>query len=159
MSFAGIPFARIPQIQYGMSMEDNQDENRGWWRFFDGSVSVSASMLVAVLISKCAQCDELPVISLLKALTNEDSGIIIVATMLLFPVTLVMYGGAKLIFAAKQAVQREARERLKKQREEGRAEGRAEYRTHILDELKKRDEISKDEILQLLEDSEDKKEN
>ena len=68
-----------------------------------------------------------------------------------------------MIFAAKQAVEREARERLKKQKEEGiaqgRKEGRAEYRTHILDELKKRDAISKDEILQLLEDSEDKKEN
>ena len=77
------------------------ETNRAWWRFFDGSVSVSASMLVAVLISKCARCDEWPIIGLLKGLTNEDSGVIIVATMLLFPTTLMMYGGAKLIFATK----------------------------------------------------------
>ena len=58
-----------------------------------------------------------------------------------------------MVFAAKEAVERRTRERLKKQREEGRKEGRAEYRAHILSELKKRDEISKDELVKLLEDS------
>ena len=126
------------------------ETNRAWWRFFDGSVSVSTSMLVAVMISKCAQCDELPVISLLKALTNEDSGIIIVATMLLFPTTLMMYGGAKLIFAAKQAVEREARERLKKQRQEGIEEGRKQVRA----ELEKRGMLTP-ELAEVFEEKED----
>lgn len=130
------------------------ETNRAWWRFFDGSVSVSASMLVAVLISKCARCDELPVISLLKALTNEDSGIIVVATMLLFPTTLMMYGGAKLIFAAKQAVERETRERLKKQREEGIAEGRAEGRKEVRAELEKRGMLTP-ELAEVFEEKED----
>ena len=129
------------------------EDNRGWWRFFDGSISVSAAMLVAVLLSKCGPCGGWTVIGFVKGLTEQDSGVIAVATMLLFPVTLTFYGGAQLVFAAKEAVERRTRERLKKQREEGRKEGRAEYRAHILSELKKRDEISKDELVKLLEDS------
>ena len=110
-------------------MEDNQEGSRGWWRFFDGSASVSASMLVAVLLSRCVLCENLPVLGLLKTLANEESGVIIAATIMLFPTTLhAMYGGAQLIFAAKEAVERRAKERLKKQREEGRKEGVAEGR-------------------------------
>lgn len=112
-------------------MEDNQEGSRGWWRFFDGSASVSASMLVAVLLSKCVLCENLPVLGLLKTLTNEESGVIIAATIMLFPTTAAMYGGAQLIFAAKEAVERRARERLKRQREEGRAEGREQIRTEL----------------------------
>lgn len=112
-------------------MEDNQEGSRGWWRFFDGSASVSASMLVAVLLSKCVLCENLPVLGLLKTLANEESGVIIAATIMLFPTTAAMYGGAQLIFAAKEAVERRARERLKRQREEGRAEGREQIRTEL----------------------------
>lgn len=112
-------------------MEDNQEGSRGWWRFFDGSASVSASMLVAVLLNKCVLCENLPVLGLLKTLTNEESGVIIAATIMLFPTTAAMYGGAQLIFAAKEAVERRARERLKRQREEGRAEGREQIRTEL----------------------------
>ena len=119
-------------------MEDNQEGNVGWWRFFDGSASVSASMLVAVLLSRCVLCDNLPVLGFLKTLTNEESGVIIVATLLLFPTTLTLYGGAQLVFAAKEAVERRTRERLKKQREEGRKEGRAEVRKQVRAELEKR---------------------
>ena len=123
-------------------MEDDQEGSRGWWRFFDGSASVSASMLVAVLLSRCVLCENLPVLGLLKTLANEESGVIIAATILLFPTTAVMYGGAQLIFAAKEAVERRAKERLKKQREEGRAEGRkegvAEGRKQVRGELEKR---------------------
>ena len=102
---------------------------------------------------RCALCEPWPIAGFLKVLTEKSDGVIIVATMVLFPTTLTLYGGTKLIFAAKQAVERETKERLKKQREEGRQEGRAEYRAHILSELKKRDEISKDELVKLLEDS------
>lgn len=109
-------------------MEDNQEGSRGWWRFFDGSASVSASMLVAVLLNRCVLCENLPVLGLLKTLANEESGVIIAATIMLFPTTLTLYGGAQLIFAAKEAVERRAKERLKKQREEGRKEGVAEGR-------------------------------
>ena len=135
-------------------MDDNQDENIDWWRFFDGSTSVSVSMLVAVLLSKCVLCENWPVIGLLKSLTGEEDGIIIVATMLLFPTTLMMYGGAKLIFAAKRAVERETRERLKKQREEGIAEGRAEGRKEVRAELEKRGMLTP-ELAEVFEEKED----
>ena len=88
-------------------------------------------MLVAVLLNKCVLCENLPVLGLLKTLRNEESGVIIAATIMLFPTTAAMYGGAQLIFAAKEAVERRARERLKRQREEGRAEGREQIRTEL----------------------------
>ena len=120
-------------------------ENQAWWRFFDGSVSVSVSMLVAVLLNRCLFCDSRPVVGFLNTLTTQDDGIIIVATMMLFPTATVLYGGGNLIFAAKEAVERRARKK-------GRAEGRAEYKEHLLKELKQRGELTKDELVQILEE-------
>lgn len=102
------------------------------WRFFDGSSSISASMLVAVLINGCGDvCVDLWVIRLLKGLTEQEAGVIILATLLLFPTTTVLYGGAKLIFAAKEAVEKKAEQKGRAQGlaqglEEGQAKGRAE---------------------------------
>ena len=98
------------------------------WRFFDGSSSISASMLVAVLINGCGDvCGELWGIRLLKGLTEQEAGVIILATLLLFPTTAVLYGGAKLIFAAKEAVEKKAEQKGRAQGlEEGQAKGRAE---------------------------------
>ena len=56
-----------------------------------------------------------------------------------------------MFFAAKQAVERETRERLKKQREEGRAEGRTEECKRIRTELEKRGMLTP-EIIELLEE-------
>ena len=102
----------------------DSDSNRSWWRFFDGSVSVSASMLLAVLIDSCALCDRLPLLGFLGELAEQDDGVIIVATLLLFPTTAALYGGAKVIFAAKEAVEKKAMER-------GRQEARREERARI----------------------------
>ena len=154
-------FARTPELQYGIDMENNRE----WWRFFDGSVSVSAAMLVAVLISKCAQCDEWLILGLLKSLTNEDSGIIIVATLLLFPTTLALFGGLKLYFAAKEAYERRKRARLKEEeanrkrakaegRKQGVAEGRMEGRMEIRAELEKRGMLTP-EIAEMFEEKGD----
>ena len=112
----------------GVAMGDN----RTLWRFFDGSSSISASMLVAVLINGCGDvCGELWGIRLLKGLTEQEAGVIILATLLLFPTTTVLYGGAKLIFAAKEAVEKKAEQKGRAQGlaqglEEGQAKGRAE---------------------------------
>ena len=122
-------------------MEDNQDENRGWWRFFDGSVSVSASMLVAVLLSKCQRCAGLPVIGFMKDLTEQDSGVIVAATIMLFPMALTLFGGLKLYFAAREAYEKRKRARLNKEeadRKKAKAEGRAEGRAQIRAKLEKR---------------------
>lgn len=56
-----------------------------------------------------------------------------------------------MIFAAKEAVERRAKERLKKQREEARKEGVAEGREQIRTELEKRGMLTP-EIIELLEE-------
>ena len=88
-------------------MNANTD-SRLSWRIFDGSVSVSASMLLSVLISRCDACAGIPVIGFLKELTGQEDGIIIVATLLLFPTTAALYGVFRMFFAAKEAVEKKA---------------------------------------------------
>ena len=103
-------------------MENN--ERRSIWRFFDGSVSISVSMLLAVLVDSCGLCARLPLLSLLASLTERENGIIIVATLLLFPTAAALYGGFTVFFAAKEAVERRAKEK-------GREEGRQAERERI----------------------------
>ena len=102
----------------------NDDRNRSLWRFFDGAASVSASMALAVALNSCVSCDGRPLLGYLYGLTNREDGVIITATLLLFPTTAALYGGFKLFFAAKEAVERKARER-------GRREGIAAERERI----------------------------
>ena len=97
--------------------------NGSLWRFFDGTASVSMSMLLAILLSQCAFCVGVPLLDRLIALTQRDDGIIMTATLLLFPTAMVLYGGSKMFFAAKEAVERKARERG---RQEGIDQGRQE---------------------------------
>lgn len=107
---------------------ENDAASRPLWRFFDGSVSVSASMLLAILISACP-CSGLPLLGYLNWLTKQEDGIIIVATLLLFPTTAGLYGVFAMIFAAKETIEKRAMKRGRSVgREEGRAEGREEGR-------------------------------
>ena len=94
--------------------------SRPTWRFFDGAVSISISMLVAVLLAGCAGCDGLPLMGHLTSLTERDDGIIIVATLLLFPTSMAFYGGMIVFFAARETVKAWAERREMKQREQGR---------------------------------------
>ena len=117
-------------------MTENHDGNRSIWRFFDGAVSISISMLVAVLVTDCALCGQLPALGWIKGLTEREDGIIIVATLLLFPTTAALYGGFKVFFAAKEAVEKRARAKGKVEGKiEGKAEGRKEERERIQREL------------------------
>ena len=100
-------------------MSANPD-SRLSWRIFDGSVSVSASMLLSVIISRCDACAGIPVIGFLKELTSQEDGIIIVATLLLFPTTAALYGVFRMFFAAKEAVEKKA---MARGRQEGIKEG------------------------------------
>ena len=102
-------------------MENNRDSARGVWRFLDGSVSISISMILAVALNHCWFCAGTPGLGFLYQLTNRNDGIIIVATMLLLPTTAVMYGGFKMYFAAKEQYERRKAERLR-QEEERKAE-------------------------------------
>ncbi len=68
-------------------------------------------MLLSVAFNSCAFCNGLPLLGHFQSLTNREDGIIITATLLLFPVTAALYGVFKMFFAAKEAVERKARER------------------------------------------------
>ena len=102
--------------------------SRPTWRYFDGAVSISISMLLAVLLKTCRGCDGMPLLGHLKTLTEWDDGVIITATLLLLPTSLTLYGGLIMYFAAKEFVERRAGERDRRKLEEGRVEGRQEGR-------------------------------
>ena len=82
-------------------------------------MAVSASMLLAVLIGRCGSCGGWPVVGFLYELTSRgETGIIIVGTLLLFPVALTLYGGYLMFFAAKDTVEwwsERRRRRIRKQ--------------------------------------------
>ena len=103
--------------------------NRAPWRMFDGSVSVSVSMFLAALIKVWDGAADRPVIGLLHEMTRWDDGVIIVATLLLFPTSITLYGVFAMIFAAKEAVEKRARNRGRQEGiEEGRTKGHQEGR-------------------------------
>ena len=129
-------------------MRDNES-SRPTWRFFDGAVSVSVSMLLAVLLSDCNGCHDLPLLGYLASLTDRDNGTIIVGTLLLFPTSMAFYGGMIVFFAAKEFVEKRA---MKRGREEGRREGRQAERRRIRQELAKLDVPLTPEQVRILSD-------
>ena len=99
------------------------------WVLADGSASISASALVAVLLNSFPSLAGLWGLGFLHGLTNKEDGVIIVASLLLFPSTFMIYGVARMIFAAKEAVEKKAMEKGRREgRQEGRLEGRLEGR-------------------------------
>ena len=113
----------------------NEDGSRPTWRFFDGAVSISISMLLAVLLSDCNGCHDLPLLNYLTSLTARDNETIIVGTLLLFPTSMAFYGGMIVFFAAKEFVEKRA---MKRGRQEGRREGRQAERERIEREFAQR---------------------
>ena len=110
----------------------DEDSSRPAWRFFDGAVSISVSMLLAILLSDCNGCHDLPVVDYLTSLTDRDNWTIIVGTLLLFPTSMAFYGGMIVFFAAKEFVEKRA---MKRGRQEGRREGRQAERERIQKEF------------------------
>ena len=84
------------------------------WVLADGSASVSASALIAVLVNTSSFLAGLRGLEILHELSNQEDGVIIVASLLLFPSTFIIYGVARVIFAAKEAVERKAMEKGQK---------------------------------------------
>ena len=99
------------------------------WVLADGSASISASALIAVLINISPSLAGLWGLGFLHELTNKEDGVIIVASLLLFPSTFFIYGVARVIFAAKEAVEKKAMAK-------GRQEGQKAERERIERELK-----------------------
>ena len=99
------------------------------WRTFDGSIAVSFSMLLAALLKLWEGAAGWPLVGQLHQMTQWEDGVIIVATLLLFPTALALYGGFAMFFAAKEAVENRAMERGRRVgRQEGRQEGIQEGR-------------------------------
>ena len=94
-------------------MSDSAGRSLSWF-FADGSASISASALLAVLINISPSLAGLWGLGFLHELSNKEDGVIIVASVLLFPSTLIIYGVAQMIFAAKEAVERRAMEKGRK---------------------------------------------
>ena len=113
------------------------DDDRASWAFVEGSISVSASILIAYAISRCGGCAGLPVISFFKALTSQDDGVIITGMALLFPIAITFYLGVKMVFAAYREYRRWKDNALREAREEGRQRGRDAERKRIKQELQK----------------------
>ena len=140
------------------------EERRGpVWSFADGSLSVSGSMLLAVLINYCQSCNGIWLLGFLKELTDKSAGLIVVATLLLFPTAVVVYGGVRMFFAAKEAFERKQRKLREAAQEagfqEGRQEGRNQERKRIgqaVEALTQRGEpITQEEITRILESESD----
>ena len=92
----------------------------------DGAASISASMLVAVLINVVTGFAGLWGLGFLHELSNKQDGMIVVATLLLLPTSFTVYGVSQVIFAAKEAVEKRAMEK-----------GRRAERERIMRELAK----------------------
>ena len=86
------------------------------WRLFDGSIALSISMVLAALLKIWEDAVNWPVLGLLHQMTQWEDGVIIVATILLFPTALTLYGGFAMIFAAKATVDHWAWKRAERQR-------------------------------------------
>ena len=84
------------------------------WLMADGAASISASMLVAVLINVIQSLSGVWRLRFLQELTFKDDGVIVVATLLLLPTSFLVYGGSQVIFAAKEAVEKRAMEKGRK---------------------------------------------
>ena len=100
------------------------DDDRASWAFVEGSISVSASILMAYAISRCGGCGGWPVIGFFKRLTEQEDGVLIAGMALLFPTAIAFYLGVKMVFAAYRGY-RSWREARLEQMEQMRAEERA----------------------------------
>ena len=91
-------------------------------------------MWIAVGLNQCAVCAGWPAVGFLSDLAAHHTGVIIVATALLFPTTALLYGGIAMFFAAKETVERWAAAKDAKAEARGREEGRREI-VALLEEL------------------------
>ena len=102
------------------------------WLMADGAASISASMLVSVLLNVILSFAGLWGLGFLQELTNKQDGMIVVATLLLLPASFVVYGVSQVIFAAKEAVEKRAMEKGRRVGiQEGRQEGEQTERQRI----------------------------
>lgn len=121
------------------------------WLLADGAASISASMLVAVLLNVIPSFAGLWGLGFLHELTNKQDGMIVVATLLLLPTSFAVYGVSQVIFAAKEAVEKRAMEKGRKAGiQEGREEGEQAEQERIMRELEKNGVAVPPEVARIL---------
>lgn len=108
------------------------------WAFVEGSISVSASILMADAIARCDRCGGWPAVGFFKRLTEQEDGVIIAGMALLFPTALVFYLGVKMIFSAYRDYKRWWETYQEERLEQGRKEGRDAERARLKRELAER---------------------
>ena len=120
------------------------------WGIVDGSVSISLSMLLAVLLHGCVSCGGWWGLGWLQELADAEAGVLVLATLLLFPTALAAFGGPKMFFLAKQQYE-ERRERLRQQEQaEIKEKGRQQARDRIRRILQQQGIEPSAEIVRLL---------
>lgn len=116
------------------------------WGIVDGSVSISLSML----LNGCVSCSGWWGLGWLQELAGGEAGVLILATLLLFPTALAAFGGPKMFFLAKQQYE-ERRERLRQQEQaEIKEKGRQQARDRIRRILQRQGIEPSAEIVRLL---------
>ena len=100
-------------LRQGATMESSAGGSPTWL-LADGAASVSASMLIAVLLNVIPSFAGLWGLGFLQELSNKQDGMIVVATLLLLPTSFAVYGVSRVIFAAKEAVEKRAMRRGRK---------------------------------------------
>ena len=89
-------------------------------------------MWLAIALGQCSTCTGWTLLGFLSRLADSETGIIVVATALLFPTAVSLYGGILMFLSAKDTVERWSRAKdekaMAKGREEGRKAGREEGR-------------------------------
>ena len=103
----------------------NENGSGAPWAFVEGSISVSASIVMADAIARCERCGGWPVIQYFKRLTEQEDGVIIAGMALLFPTALIIYLGVQMIFSAYRDYKRWREAWEHEKREEGREDERA----------------------------------
>ena len=109
----------------------------------------------AIALSQCSTCVGWPALGFLSGLAANPTGVIIVATALLFPTTALLYGGITMFFAAKETVERWAAAKDAKAEARGRKEGREEGRMEIVALLEEHNVQLPPELLRKLNGKED----
>ena len=96
------------------------------WFFLDGAAAFSLSMLVSLIIQSNEIFAEIWGVHFVKELTHQNDGLMAATFLLLCLSTAMLYGSMQMFFAAREAVQRKARARDERMREEGREQGRVQ---------------------------------
>ena len=134
-----------------------RDDNGAPWAFVEGSISVTASIIMADAIARCDRCGGWPIISYFKRLTEQEDGVIIAGMALLFPTALAIFLGGKMVFSAYREYKRWRDVALIEARDEGREEGREAERARIKRELTERGVSLDPETEKVLFDEPDKR--